>query len=130
MLVRGWTRARRGSAARLHGLSPAESAQTPAVAGLQSGEVHLRPWGGEVVAPGGGELQEPGGEYRANHVGAEVVGPGSTAPVAKESGPGGVATVGERFTEDVQVLLSGLLDHRFGTGVGSLIPGLRVWLKS
>ena len=67
-------------------LAPASGAETPAIAGLQTGKTDFRLRRGQIVATFRGEHEEFGGHARADDVQTEVVRTRVTAAVAEKAG--------------------------------------------
>lgn len=88
-----------GGTARIEGLAPPASTETPAIAGFEAGESIAR--GGQIVALVAGVGEKRGGNLGANHVNAEILGAGFAAAVAQEAGHGIGATGLELGTENV-----------------------------
>ena len=95
-------------------LEPASGADTPAIAGLETGEAILRHGGDEIVAEALGGGEEVGRDDAADGVDAEVLFAGLAATGSVEAGHGLAAAGGEGLAEDV--LCGGFLwlDGRHG----------------
>ena len=92
----------RGCDAGIVGLFPAADAEAPAVAGLEARKPELRPRRGEVVALLGRERQEVPRHLGTDHVQAEIVGTGRTAPRAVEPRDRIGAAFGQGLAEHIQ----------------------------
>ena len=90
-----------GADASLQTLEPPGCADAPAIAGVQSGKIILRPWRAEVVADRAAIFEKFVGDFDTYRVAADILGTGVAMPVAKITGDGRQRTRLEWSAENV-----------------------------
>src|SRR5262245_52950643 len=94
------------SLAGCEGLLPAGGAQTPAIAGLEAGELEFRHRRAEVIAAGLGEVQELSSHQHADGVRAAILSARVAAAVAEEACQWALGAICQLAAQDIACLLA------------------------